>query len=513
MLALLFTDLVGSTRLKNDLGDFGAVTLIQNHHALVREILRGFPDGEEIETAGDSFFIVFVRPSDAVRFALLFQSRLRLFAQDHGQPILDRIGIHVGEVVVDKREDAAKPKDLYGIQVDTCARVTSLAAGNQILLSRTAFDNSRPVLKGEDIDGVGPLSWVNYGPYLLKGVEEPLEICEVGETDKAVLRPPPDSEKVHRFVSPDSEPVLGWRPAIGQAVPQSEWVLEEKLGEGDFGEVWVARNKKLNERRVFKFCFRADRVRSLKREVTIFRLLKERAGEHPNIVKVHDVYFDEPPFYIVMDYVEGKDLALWCEEQGGLDKIPYPVRLEIVIQVARALQAAHDAGVIHRDVKPSNILVCGKAGSGEIQVKLTDFGVGQIVAREVLAGLTRMGFTQTMMEAGSQTGTQMYMAPELIAGEQVSTRSDTYSLGVVLYQMLVGNFRKPVTGDWQKRIADPLLREELGRCLTGDPQDRLSRVGELADALSGLERRRTQVVPRQGYFYRLWSGLRRVASK
>src|SRR5207247_8598005 len=127
----------------------------------------------------------------------------------------------------------------------------------------------------------------------------------------------------------------------------------------------------------------------------------------------------------------GKDLALWCEEQGGLDKVPYPVRLEIAVQVARALQAAHDAGVIHRDVKPSNILVRGKAGSGEIQVKLTDFGVGQIVAREVLAGLTRMGFTQTMMEAGSQTGTQLYMAPEVIAGGPVETRSATHQMLVV----------------------------------------------------------------------------------
>ena len=233
----------------------------------------------------------------------------------------------------------------------------SLAEGNQILLTRSAFDNARQVLKGQDIEGVEILSWLNHGPYLLKGVEEPLEICEVGEADQGFMKPPPDSEKVHRYVALDTDPVLGWRPALGQAVPGTSWVLEEKLGEGGFGEVWLGRNTTTKEQRVFKFCFRADRVRTLKREVTLFRLLKERIGEHPNIVRLHDVFFEEPPYYVVMDYVTGRDLKTWFEAQGGISRIPLETRLEQVAQVADALQGAHDAGVIHRDVKPSNILV------------------------------------------------------------------------------------------------------------------------------------------------------------
>jgi len=89
----------------------------------------------------------------------------------------------------------------------------------------------------------------------------------------------------------EAEPVLGWRPAAGQVVPNTQWVLEEHLGYGGFGEVWLGRHQKLKEQRVFKFCFRADRVRSLKREVTLFRLLKERIGGHPNIVGVQEVFF------------------------------------------------------------------------------------------------------------------------------------------------------------------------------------------------------------------------------
>jgi serine/threonine-protein kinase len=109
---------------------------------------------------------------------------------------------------------------------------------------------------------------------------------------------------------------------LGQVVPNTKWVLERKLGEGGFGEVWLGRHETMKERRVFKFCFRADRVRSLKREMTLFRLLKERIGDHPNIVALRDVYFDEPPFYVVMDHIEGSDLKTWCESQGGVEKCP-----------------------------------------------------------------------------------------------------------------------------------------------------------------------------------------------
>jgi hypothetical protein len=174
---------------------------------------------------------------------------------------------------------------------------------------------------------VGALSWVGHGPYVLKEIEEPVEVCEVGEAGRGRLTAPKTWEKAQRVVRADEEPVLGWRPAVGQAVPNTKWVLEEKLGEGGFGEVWKTRHEKLTEYRVFKFCFRADRVRSLKREVPLFRLLQERIGEHPNIVQPRDIYFDQPPFYLEEEYVAGKDPKTWCEAQGGIDKVPLEVRV------------------------------------------------------------------------------------------------------------------------------------------------------------------------------------------
>jgi class 3 adenylate cyclase len=131
-------------------------------------------------------------------------------------PVQERVGIHLGEVVIAEHETAAKAKDLYGIQLATCARVMALAAGGQILLTRGVFDSARQVLKVEDIPRVGVLSWVSHRPYVLKGIEEGVEVCEVGEAGQSLLSAPKRSEKAQRQVRSDEEPVLGWRPAGGR---------------------------------------------------------------------------------------------------------------------------------------------------------------------------------------------------------------------------------------------------------------------------------------------------------
>jgi WD40 repeat protein/class 3 adenylate cyclase len=528
LLTLVFTDIVGSTALKQGLGEREVASLFQDYRGLVRSQRTRFPESEEIETAGDSFLLVFARPSEAVEFALVVQTELESWSQARGIALRQRVGIHLGEVVIEEHQGTGKAKDLYGGQLDVCARVMALAGANQILMTRAVFDNARRVLKGEDVPEVGPLKWLNHGPYQFKGLEEPIEVCEVRAGIDGPVTPPTNTDKAQR-VAAEGELVLGWRPAIGQEVSNTQWVLEEKLGEGGFGEVWKAHHEKLDEQRVFKFCFRADRVRSLKREVTLFRLLKERIGEHPNIVRLHDIYFDQPPFYLEEEYVSGKDLKSWCEAQGGVEKVPLEVRLEIVAQAADGLQAAHDAGVIHRDVKPGNILIAergmrnaelqwlGQSSSSSSSLsssenpksedpqlstinhqpsaKLTDFGIGQVLSEEYLSGITRAGFTQTMMGPGSssQTGTQMYMAPELFAGKLASIRSDIYSLGVVLYQVLVSDFTRPVTTDWVRDIDDTLLREDLQMCFAGNPEERFAGAVQLARHLRALPERRAAV--------------------
>jgi serine/threonine-protein kinase len=243
LLALLFTDVEGSTALRNEMGELPAADLIERHKGLLREVLAGFADAQEISTAGDSVFFVFAKPSDAVRFALLTQKQLRDLAARERPDFRVRMGIHLGEVVVEEDATGGPMRDVLGMQVDIAARVTALAGGGQILMTRGVFDNARQILKGQSLPGIVGLTWLSHGPYLLKGFDEPLAICEVGETTLAPLRQPADCQTGKRATVPGTEPVLGWRPAVEQVVPGTEWELEKKLGEGGFGEVWLARHR------------------------------------------------------------------------------------------------------------------------------------------------------------------------------------------------------------------------------------------------------------------------------
>ena len=197
LVALVFTDVVESTALKHKLGDQAGSDLIERHHALVRQVLATFREGEEIETAGDSFLLLFTKPSSSVKFALLLQARLSQWNEEITWPVLDRIGIHSGEIVVRESDDPARSKRLRGLQVDIAARLVSLAQGGQILLTRAVFDNARQVLKGEEIPGLSPLVWLNYGPFLFKGIDDPVEVCEVSE-----IEPPPCSRSPDQRKSP-----------------------------------------------------------------------------------------------------------------------------------------------------------------------------------------------------------------------------------------------------------------------------------------------------------------------
>lgn len=196
--AIVFTDMAGSTQLKQELGDAAALQLMYTHHEMVRDLLRTFPDAEEIGTEGDSFFISFNAASNAVRFALQLQARLRRLSKALGHRLRDRVGIHVGEVSRKVEVGAKRLADLHGLEVDTCARVMSLASPDHILLTRFAHDNALQALKGVPIEGLAGFEFTVHGLYTLKGLSEPVEICEVFETGVITPLVPPDSEKAWR---------------------------------------------------------------------------------------------------------------------------------------------------------------------------------------------------------------------------------------------------------------------------------------------------------------------------
>ncbi|NUN94729.1 MAG: CHAT domain-containing protein [Candidatus Omnitrophica bacterium] len=454
-------------------------------------LLEAFPGGRKVENREDPLLFAFPRPSDAVRFAVLLQECARASSD---QASAFAFGIHGGEVLLGRDEATNAILTLEGEVYHTLATLCRMATPGQILVSRPVFDSARAVLRGRELPSPGIVRWLDHGAYRLLDSGEILGVCELGFEGRSPLVSPADSDLAKRHAFQDQDPVLGWRPALEEEIPTArEWVLMEKLGEGGFGEVWRAAHRDSGETRVFKFCFRAEKVRSLKREATLVRLLQEQIVQSDLIVRVNGFYFDEPPFYIEMEDVPGLDLAKWWKRHGDGTEVPMELRLELVARVADALQIAHDAGVIHRDVKPSNILVVGEPSDPEnLLVKLTDFGIGQVVSKDYITDFGLGGFTETFSatEIASHSGSRLYTAPEVQVGRGSSIRSDIYSLGVVLFQVLVGDLGRPLTTDWRAEIADPILQEDLDKCLAGNPIFRHSSAADLADSLRRLEERR-----------------------
>ncbi len=477
----------------------GKWSLEADQHA--RDLLSRF-GGQEVDKQG-GLLLLFDRPAEAVAFALAYQAAVARMDLEGASSSGARIGVHLGELEIRHNRPAdmqlgARPLEVAGGCKDAALHLAQLAGEGQILISRAAFDLAR---RAEDQNELadGGLTWLAHGTYLCEGLADPLEICEVGLADFAPLSQPPDSAAARRVLALGEELTLGWRPAPGQAVPRRpNWSLTERLGEGGFGEVWLARHKS-GESRVFKFCFEAERLRALKREVTLFRLLKEALGHRRDIARILDWSFDEAPYFLESEYTAGGSLPQWAKSQGGLENVPLERRLELAAQVAEALAAAHSVGILHKDVKPENVLV-SLDREGNPSACLTDFGIGLLTERERLQdpGFTALGFTETLTSTeASGTGTLGYLAPELMEGKAATVQADIYSLGVLLYQLRVGDFSRALAPGWERDINDPILAADIAGIVDGQAERRPASAKEVADKLRSLGARRQEALARE----------------
>jgi serine/threonine protein kinase/class 3 adenylate cyclase len=489
---LLFTDLVGSTELKARYGVPAYTEALRTHNAHFERLAHEHLNVRTLQNRGDGFFAEVGSIAEAVRFALLFQAALREEPWSEVR-MATRIGIHAGEVGALDQGDGTW---IVAPAADLAARIADLAMGGQILLTRFPFDEARhfirehPPIAGKPMP---PLRWLAHGPYLLKGRDEPMDIFEVGAEGLAPLTAPPDGEKAKRAIRPGEEETLGWRPAVGLEIPgRTGWHLTEKLGAGGFGEVWVGEHAKLPQRRAFKFCFDDERLRALKREVTLVRLLRSALGERDDIVHIHELKLDAPPFYLESDLAPHGNLLQWAESQGGLDKIPLAQRIALVAHTATALAAAHSIGVLHKDIKPTNILIFDGPG-GEPRPRLVDFGIGTLADPDVLEQHGITDPTRTVSDIGGSTGTPTYSPPEYLAGKPYTIQGDIYCLGVLLYQLAAAKPNEPLAPGWERDIADPLLREDIANCVDGDPTRRFQSAALLATQLHTLAGRQIEI--------------------
>ncbi|WP_086001142.1 serine/threonine-protein kinase [Plesiocystis pacifica] len=255
--------------------------------------------------------------------------------------------------------------------------------------------------------------------------------------------------------------------------------IEQALGQGGMGAVYLAHDEQLHEQVALKIMHglalldpaAEDRLR---REASAARRIS-----HVNVVKIHDVGQDEGHLFLSMEYVEGQSLSALIGRYGPL---PLARARKILAQLCKGLAAAHEQGVVHRDLKPGNVIV-----ANDQRVKIIDFG------------LARLANLEGMTATGMLMGTPEYMAPEQVKGEAVDARTDLYALGALAYHVLTG--RPPFTGETPIAVSlaqatnEPTppsqLRPELSeawdgfvlQALSKAPEQRFGSAQEMAEAI------------------------------
>ena len=273
----------------------------------------------------------------------------------------------------------------------------------------------------------------------------------------------------------------------------NQYKILEKIGSGGQGTVYKALDTKLNRTAVIKvlppeLTQKTANFRRFEREAQLCSQL-----DHPNICTIYDFHSDSGVFYIAMQYVEGKNVRQMVAGRPQELKSA----LSITIQVADALAYAHSKNIIHRDIKAGNIMV-----SDTGQVKILDFGLAKLLEDEQ-ADLHDGQDRNEITELGIPYGTATYAAPEQARGERADARSDIFSTGVLLYEMLTGiwafqgktviDVRHQVLYGTPKPLAEmrkePLpiqLQQILDKALAKDPKDRYQKIAVMRDELRAV---------------------------
>jgi len=218
----------------------------------------------------------------------------------------------------------------------------------------------------------------------------------------------------------------------------AHYLIEEKIGEGGMGIVYKAEDTKLKRPVALKF-LKPEALRNEKEKARFFREAQAAAAlDHPNICTIYEIQEIAGQIFIAMAYIEGKNLDEIIEQ----NPLKLEQALDIAIQVAEGLKEAHEKGIIHRDIKSANIMVTPKG-----QVKIMDFGLAKL-----------KGKTEKITKNGMALGTLAYMSPEQTRGKKVDHRTDIWSLGIVLYEMITGGL--PFAGEYESTVLHSILYDD-----------------------------------------------------
>jgi class 3 adenylate cyclase/tetratricopeptide (TPR) repeat protein len=494
---LLLSDLVESTSLVRTLGDSNAADIFGRHDKIARDLLLEF-DGREIDKT-DGFLLLFDRPINAVKYALAYHRALSKLSDETEARLESRVGIHFGEVFLRRNPSeavarGAKPIEVEGLAKPVAARLMSLAQGRQTLLTRAVYDLARRSAVAE-MDASQDLTWKEHGKYHAKGVDESIEVYEVGVADFAPLSAPMNSDKAWRI---GEQPAAGSKiteatdplrttaiPVMAQGMNIGHYRVLDRLGRGGMGEVYAAEDSRLNRRVAIKalpveLAADPESLQRFEREAQAVATL-----DHPNIVTIYSVEEHSGRSYLIMELIEGKSLGDLIHPRG----IPLSEFFELAIPFSDAIAAAHESGITHRDLKPTNVMV-GING----RLKVLDFGLAKFNQPQ-----EEEASQEQLTSTGRVLGTMPYMSPEQVRGKPVDHRTDIFSIGIIFFELLTG--KRPFSGETQADLISTIVRDapaeladirskiprQLRRiirlCLEKEPDDRYQSATELRQAL------------------------------
>src|SRR5579872_2338709 len=439
-LTVLFTDVVGSTSFFERNGDTAGLVMIHRHDELAARAIEQ-NNGRLVKTIGDSAMAEFAEPKSAVRAAVEIERQfhqLNLTLAENKRVDV-RIGIHTGV-------GFRRGNDLFGDVVNVTARIVKRTAPAQILISRPMYD---AISKESDLH----CRWLS--KLTIDGRTEQEDIFEVIWTDAEAYRQVRDRLTATSHIPPRYE------------------VLSQ-IGTGGTGIVYKVRDLETSEIVALKvlkpeIASDPDVQENFKREMCLARKIT-----HKNVCRIHEFNRLNGTAYTSMELVEGESLLSRLYRVGSL---PLSEALDIARQICAGLREAHAQGIVHRDLKPANIMV-DRSGT----VKIMDFGIARMIRND--GAMT-----------GRIVGTPAYMAPEQAELKPVSSCTDIYALGLVIYEMFTGV--AAFDGDTPVAVALKQIREYptrpreivpqltrsietvIMKCLQKEPGKRFQSVDEL----------------------------------